>query len=354
MSFIKLLTTFSVIIAMALTFTSCELEEEYETHRKKQNKTEIESVENSDFEETVSVFGTETVIVEETTAPPDTEVSEPAIVTEKFDLTYTCQRMSVLRGATLEIVATVTNISGVEHSWVGSYGEFRAEAMLYVDLDGGEAFCIEHDAVPLTEEYRRYTAENGESRETIYTFNIPEDAPEGYYRLILSYLDTSVTTGAVFGIFDEPNVEVSNYSDIAVTFGMESISPATGLVGESYHNETTGEAYEADGAGAYHYFWNIEYWGTDSFLPTLTIGKGDEIRIASEKSHGSYNMYCVKVGDDFNKSESYIYLNGSTNSLPVGEYYFVIGSSVEYRSSDGKEWRNTAYEDIFKLIVVEN
>lgn len=359
MSFIKLITTLSLVLAVAFSFASCELEEEYdETRRKSKKETESEAILTSDVEETVSAFETETVIVEETTAPPDTEifetgVNEPALVPDRFDLTYTCQRTSVLRGESIEIVATVTNISGEDHTWVGSYGEYRAEAVLYIELDGGETYRIEHDGIPMTEEYQRYTASNGESRDTHYTFNIPEDAPEGYYRLRLSYQDAGVSTGTVFGIFDEPDVEVKNYSGITVTRVGASVTPATSLVGESYCNDITGEAYEADGMGAYYYFSSIEYWGTDSFLPELMIYKGDGIKVISSKSNGSFGMYCVRVGDDFNRSESLIYLDG-TESLPVGEYYFVICSSEEFRSADGSEWRSTSYEDVFKLIVVEH
>lgn len=363
MTTIKRLFVLCATAALVLSFASCELEDDYESRRKpKEKATESDTVQleelTADIEDITEIgISTEIVIEFDTeTEKPDfgTEYVDPQPAERDFELTYRSERTKFLRGESFELTATVKNTTGNDHTWTGSVGEFRAEAILFIELDGGETYYLDHIAYPMTEEYRRYTVSNGISREVTYTFEIPEDAPEGYYKVLLSYGEEKLIAGGRFAIFEEPRVDINNLSQITVSCGGETISTATGLVGESYYNDNTGEAYEADGAGAYQYFWEIEAWGgRDGFLPSLTINEGDSIIINAPKSDGTPGMYYVKAGDDFNESESFVYPSDGTASIPAGEYYAVISSHVVYRSGDGKEYLASSYEDIFKLIVIE-
>lgn len=362
MNIIKGLLSCFLVMVLAFSFAACELEEDLDRDfRSKKNKTDTSEAESeqpsfNEVSDTVKELAAET---EDSDLPDigwDTDVITPPPSYQGFELTYRCERSGFLRGESIELTTTVTNMTGEDHFWTGSFGEYRAEAVLFIRLDGGETYYIEHNGFPMTDKFLHYVAEAGESREVTYVFDIPKDAPEGYYSIQLSYLDETQTVNGVIGIFESPNVDVRNMSGVLISNPPNgaTIAPASGMVCESYYNEVTGEAYEADGMGAYYYFMSIESWKGDSFLPHISMVEGGDLSISAPNSLGTPGIYYVKVGDDFSKGESYVYPQDRFASIPAGEYYVVISSRYKYVSVDGKESRYTAYEDVFKLTVLEN
>ena len=104
----------------------------------------------------------------------------------QFDFSYSVEKTKYARGETIQITATVTNVSGRTYRYVGCSGnDFIPFISLYNEIDG-EKYYIECDPIVLPEDVVNKKVKNGESGSIVNTFTIPEDAMLGNYTLTLS------------------------------------------------------------------------------------------------------------------------------------------------------------------------
>ena len=104
----------------------------------------------------------------------------------QFDFSYSVEKTKYARGETIQITATVTNVSGRTYRYIGCSGnDFIPFISLYHEIDG-EKHYIECDPIVLPEDVVNKKVKNGESGSIVNTFVIPEDAMLGNYTLTLS------------------------------------------------------------------------------------------------------------------------------------------------------------------------
>lgn len=281
---------------------------------------------------------------------PDSGVEKPDNSRSNFEFSYEIDRKKYERGETFEIVATVKNVSGKDHVYMGSYGEFRASVRLYCPSYGEEEYCIYPEDTGMTNEYREYVVPNGESRKVTYVFRIPMDAPLREYSLELSYNGESKIFNSAVVVDKLENVDIYNSTGIKVKYADNELSPASGFVYESFSNDVTGEGFEADGGGAWHYFREIDNWGTDGFLPEAVIRSGDKVEVEVPDDKSLIFIFYMAVGEEYNNDKKITAEGLST--LPKGEYYVVISIMINkvYPTGGTSE---SVYEDVFKLTVTE-
>ena len=101
----------------------------------------------------------------------------------QFDFSYSVEKTKYIRGETIQITATVTNVSGRTYRYVGCSGnDFIPLVSLYNEIDG-EKHYIECDPFVWPADVVNKKVKNGESGSIVNTFVIPEDAKLGNYTL---------------------------------------------------------------------------------------------------------------------------------------------------------------------------
>ena len=104
----------------------------------------------------------------------------------QFDFSYSVEKTKYIRGETIQITATVTNVSGRTYRYVGCSGnDFIPLISLYNEING-EKHYIECDPIIFPTDVVNKKVRNGESGSITYSFAIPEDAKLGNYSLTLS------------------------------------------------------------------------------------------------------------------------------------------------------------------------
>lgn len=301
----------------------------------------------TDFEEYETEIVDETVEATIESSSEDTEKPDVMPIDEKFELSYELSKTKYLRGETVELVATVKNVSGEPYSYMGSQGEFMAQAYLKIG-QGCMIYEIQPEPIALTQEFRQYTIADGESRSVTHRFHIPEDAMPGSYSLELYYGGVWKEYRYAVTVYEEIDVYVANYTGTKITVGDQRITPVSGFVSSSFYDSETGEGSEGDGGGAYHYFYEIESWGRDDFLPDIAKNTSQKISVELPEGSELYRVCVACAGGVYDDLEE-ISLE-DLNGLDAGEYYVVIGLIFEERSDNGS-YSIDVYEDIFKLTV---
>ena len=164
----------------------------------------------------------------------------------QFAFSYRMEKKAYQAGECVEIKATVTNISGRDYVYTGSYSEFSPEASLYYLSDDNEKLgYIEHEPQPMTNDMNRHVIANGESRTATYHFVLPEGVEHTEYSITLSYKGEKrefVNVLYVFSSSDETPYKVEfagNYdiiNDIKETYSAgEKVLIQLGTITEHYY-----------------------------------------------------------------------------------------------------------------------
>ena len=83
----------------------------------------------------------------------------------QFSFSYQLEKKAYHMGERIEIRATITNNTGKDYTYTGSYSEFSPEVSLYYISDSGERIGhIEHEPRAMTEDMNKHVIADGESR----------------------------------------------------------------------------------------------------------------------------------------------------------------------------------------------
>lgn len=257
-----------------------------------------------------------------------------------------------LRGETIEITATVTNVSGKTHRYMGCSGnDFIPSISLYNETDG-EYYYIECDPIVLPEDVKSKKIKNGESGSEVYVFAIPEDARIGYYNVTLFYGNDKRVFEKVLSISDltsQNENEKYRYCSAVISSGGESINPVRTLV---YTNEFSKDGTPllcGDGDGAYRFFGDPEAKPSD--LPTI-VTSGEVVLTPPKDSTvwGSTRVYKTTPLD----TNVYTYVSwDELHLLPAGEYVVVYDENTDSRDTNpnADTYWLSQFQLIFCLIV---
>ena len=103
-----------------------------------------------------------------------------------FQYTQASQYFIALAGSTLWITAGVTNISDKNLKFKAGESDFNPNVVLRMG-SGDQQITLYPDSPSTTDELTQRTLAPGESRETFYTFRIPQTAQPGAYDLEISF-----------------------------------------------------------------------------------------------------------------------------------------------------------------------
>ena len=271
----------------------------------------------------------------------------------KFDFSYSVEKTKYARRETIQITATVTNVSGKAYRYVGCSGnDFIPFISLYNEIDG-EKHYIECDPIVLPTDVVNKKVKNGESGSITYSFVIPEDAKLGNYSLTLSLEGDKEEFADILSIVEltaQNEKEKYTYSSAIISSGNDNIKPIKTLV---YTNEysKSGEALLCgDGEGRYGVFSDPEAKVSD--FPTIVADSVVTVTPSAHSKIGNPHIYNV----NYEENDKYPYpgWNG-LHLLPAGEYIVVFYENTDSRNtnSESETYWLTQFENIFRLIVPE-
>ena len=270
----------------------------------------------------------------------------------RFDFSYSVEKTKYVRGETVVITSTITNVSGRAHRYVGCSGnDFIPFISLYNDADG-EKYYLECDPIVLPSDVVNKKVKNGESGSIVYSFAIPEDAELGRYSLALSYGGDKKEFENVISIIEltgQNEREKYSYSSAIVGSGDNAIKPIQTL---AYTTEFTkdGEPWlHGDGMGYYGVFSDPETKVSD--FPTIVADGKIEVSSSSASKLGNPRVFSIDYKD---YKYSYPGWNG-LHFLPSGEYLVMFYENTDTRNTNpnAETYWETVYENIFRLIVPE-
>ena len=256
------------------------------------------------------------------------------------------------RGETVEITATVTNVSGRTYRYVGCSGnDFIPSISMYTESNG-EKYYLECDPLVFPCDVVNKKVKNGESGSVVYTFPIPDDAILGKYSVTLSYCDDKREYLEVIRVMDvtsQNEKEDLVYSAVSVSSFYESVKPIQTLAHTTQYAKD-GEAFlYGDGMGYYGIFSNPEIKASD--YPTVVAKSEVTVSVSDNLKLGNPRVF----GKDY---EEYKYSHPGWNGLhllPAGEYFVVFYENTDTRdtNSNADSYWLTTFENVFRLIVPE-
>lgn len=135
-----------------------------------------------------------------------------------------------------------------------------------------------------------------------------------------------------------------NYSAVSVISGEYEIRPFSGALSSYTERVEDGEVVCAQGCGDGAY--NILRAPIDTF-PTLT--RNGTVTV-SLPSNGILTSVCLVDMADPDRKYTKTTLE-ALSQLPVGEYCVVLWVNIKTENDALKEWTETSYEDVFRLVV---
>jgi len=271
----------------------------------------------------------------------------------KFDFSYSVEKTKYARRETIQITATVTNVSGKAYRYVGCSGnDFIPLISLYNEIDG-EKHYIECDPIALPTDVVNKKVKNGESGSITYSFAIPEDAKLGNYSLTLSLGGDKKEYADILSIVEltaQNENENYSYSSAIVSSGNDNIKPIKTLVYTNEYSESGEPLLCGDGAGSYGIFSDPETKLSD--FPTIVADNVATVTSSAHSDLGNPRIYNVNYEE--NDKYSHPGWNG-LHLLPAGEYIVVFYEKTDSRNtnSESETYWITQFENIFRLIVPE-
>ena len=103
----------------------------------------------------------------------------------QFDFSYSVEKTKYARGETIQITATVTNVSGRTYKYDGcSSYDFIPSISLYNSTD--KQYQLAHEGIIWATDVKPKKVKNGESGVWTFEFAIPDDVKLGNYSITLS------------------------------------------------------------------------------------------------------------------------------------------------------------------------
>ena len=270
----------------------------------------------------------------------------------QFDFSYSVEKTKYIRGETIQITATVTNVSGRTYRYVGCSGnDFIPLVSLYNEIDG-EKHYIECDPFVWPADVVNKKVKNGESGSIVNTFVIPEDAKLGNYTLALSKggdMKEFVDILSIVELTAQNENEKYSYSSAIVGTTDKGINPIQTLAHTTQYTSDGEPWLFGDGMGYYGIFSDEETKVSD--FPTIVAEGKLEATVQGSNTLGNPRVF----GMDY---EEYKYSHPGWNGLhllPEGEYLVVFYENKDTRKTnpnDDTYWV-TVYENIFRLVVPE-
>ena len=269
----------------------------------------------------------------------------------KFDFSYSVEKTKYARGETIQITATVTNVSGKAYRYVGCSGnDFIPFISLYNEIDG-EKHYIECDPIVLPTDVVNKKVKNGESGSITYSFVIPEDAKLGNYSLTLSLEGDKEEFAEILSIVEltaQNETEKYRYSSTIVSSGNNNIQPIECFEGTTYY-ENGEPTTSGCGAGAYAVFEDPETKISD--FPVLVCDGDITVTVPVNVTLGRIEVYDTS----FQELEYTINDFSDLTTLPYGEYLIAFSEQIDGRGCDAEivDYWITDNENLFRLVIQE-
>lgn len=269
----------------------------------------------------------------------------------KFDFSYSVEKTKYARGETIQITATVTNVSGKAYRYVGCSGnDFIPFISLYNEIDG-EKHYIECDPIVLPTDVANKKVKNGESGSITYSFVIPEDAKLGNYSLTLSLEGDKEEFAEILSIVEltaQNETEKYRYSSTIVSSGNNNIQPIECFEGTTYY-ENGEPTTSGCGAGAYAVFEDPETKISD--FPVLVCDGDITVTVPVNVTLGRIEVYDTS----FQELEYTINDFSDLTTLPYGEYLIAFSEQIDGRGCDAEivDYWITDNENLFRLVIQE-
>ncbi len=269
----------------------------------------------------------------------------------KFDFSYSVEKTKYARRETIQITATVTNVSGKAYRYVGCSGnDFIPFISLYNEIDG-EKHYIECDPIALPTDVVNKKVKNGESGSITYSFVIPEDAKLGNYSLTLSLEGDKEEFADILSIVEltaQNETEKYRYSSTIVSSGNNNIQPIECFEGTTYY-ENGEPTTSGCGAGAYAVFEDPETKISD--FPVLVCDGDITVTVPVNVTLGRIEVYDTS----FQELEYTINDFSDLTALPYGEYLIAFSEQIDGRGCDAEivDYWITDNENLFRLVIQE-
>lgn len=270
----------------------------------------------------------------------------------EFEFSYEVEKGTYTRGETVQVTATVTNVSGHAYRYTGCSGnDFIPMISLYHTSDPQTQLTFEPFALPTDVVEKKI--EDGESGSMTYSFVIPEDARLGTYNLTLWLGESKQEYSAVLSVVEltsQNENEKYTYSSTIISVKDAHIKPIRTLVYSNEYSKDGQELLCGDGMGSYGIFSDPSTKLTD--FPTLVASD----KVTFESPAGA-RLTAARIYD-VNFEQEKVYKSLSWNGLhllPAGEYVVAFYETVDSRNggNEGDTYWITQYENIFRLIVPE-
>ena len=269
----------------------------------------------------------------------------------QFDFSYSVEKTKYARGETIQITATVTNVSGRTYRYVGCSGnDFIPFISLYNEIDG-EKHYIECDPIIFPTDVVNKKVKNGESGSIVNSFVIPEDAKLGNYSLTLSKGEDKKEFTDILSIVEltaQNETEKYRYSSTIVSSGNNNIQPIECFEGTTYY-ENGEPTTSGCGAGAYAVFEDPETKISD--FPVLVCDGDITVTVPVNVTLGRIEVYDTS----FQELEYTINDFSDLTALPYGEYLIAFSEQIDGRGCDAEivDYWITDNENLFRLVIQE-
>ncbi len=270
----------------------------------------------------------------------------------EFEFSYEVEKGTYTRGETVQVTATVTNVSGHAYRYTGCSGnDFIPMISLYHTSDPQTQLTFEPIVFPTDLVNKK--VEDGESGSMVYSFAIPEDARLGSYSLTLWLGDDKKEFANVFSIVEltmQNQNEKYTYSSTVISAKDAHIKPIRTLVFTNEYSKDGQELLCGDGMGSYGVFSDPNTKVTE--FPTLVANEKVIAEAPAAVKRGNPRVY------DLNFEVVQTYASPGWNGLhllPAGEYVVEFTETADSRNSgyEAETYSITQYESIFRLIVPE-
>ena len=150
----------------------------------------------------------------------------------KFDFSYSVEKTKYVRGETVVITSTVTNVSGRAYRYVGCSGNDFIPLVSLYNGSTGETYYLTAEDLVFPSDVVNKKVKNSESGSVVNSFYIPLDASLGNYSLTLSYGGDKKEFENVISIIEltgQNENEKYTYSSAIVSVGDKGINPIQAL-----------------------------------------------------------------------------------------------------------------------------
>ena len=269
----------------------------------------------------------------------------------KFDFSFEIEKDIFSRGETIQITATVTNVSGRTYRYEGCSGnDFIPRISLYCGTVD-QRYEIPCDPIVLPTDVVEKKIKNGESGSNVYSFVIPADVKPGKYSLTLSYGEDTKVFADVLSILEITSQnESEEYTPNPTTFissGGAGIHPLDFMLGVSFYanGKVTSEWC---GGGAARIFYNLE----EHFykIPTLVCNGKIDLSVSNNTEVGGIYVYVLAEESAKYTFETFDELC----TLPAGEYLISYMEHITHETivnELGECYKREDNENLFRLVI---